>query len=87
VEVIGTLQRSTLNFIPVFLTDSADHGPFIRLGYVYEYFPVGIFRTFAGRLDFDRVLARLMTIRSKWSARAVIDMSAPTDLRSGGYQD
>ena len=70
---IAAQQRQTMNFIPVFLTDSSDHAVFRRGGHVFEYFPKGIYGSADDVVPFQDKFA--FTWR-KWNIQSMIDLSA-----------
>lgn len=74
VDQVAERQRASRGFVPIFLTDVADHGPFRRRGYLVEYFPPEL----AGA-DVRHFRDRFEHVWTKWGASRLIDLSA------GGY--
>ena len=70
---VSERQRTAMNFVPLFLTDSADHEPFRRRGYVFEHFPEAVYGDVASALAFQE---RLLVAWKKWAAGSLIDIGA-----------
>ena len=65
VDLISVSQRASMNFIPLFLTDSVDFSSFRKHGYVLEFMSAAEVSNPKGRLDY---------LRRKWGIRSIIDL-------------
>ncbi|HLB79991.1 MAG TPA: hypothetical protein VJJ77_05765, partial [Dongiaceae bacterium] len=73
VDLIDRQQRSSRDFIPVFLTDSTDFEPFRSRGYVFEYLPPPPRRRLRGTASWREYAAeRLELLRRKWNIAQVV---------------
>jgi hypothetical protein len=71
VDLVSAAQLATMNFIPVFFTDSPDFSVFRRYGYVFEYvLAVGASAT-GERLDY---------LKRKWGVHSTIDLRETSDI-------
>ena len=77
VDLIDRQQRSSRDFIPVFLTDSTDFEPFRSRGYVFEYLPPPSRRRLRGTDSWPAYAAeRLALLRRKWNIAQVVTFGA-----------
>jgi hypothetical protein len=67
-------RRQSADFLPVFLTDAADHAVFRRRGFIAQYFPPAIAASGVPHAAFRD---RLALVWRKWNVRTLIDLSAP----------
>jgi hypothetical protein len=81
VRQISLQQRTDMNFIPVFLTDSPSSEVFVRYGYAFEYLPAW---RYANAMD-DATAARLRFLARKWNFRSVSYLDA--GVQSGPPSD
>lgn len=74
VAAIDEQQRSTLDFVPVFLTDATEFEPFRSRGYAFEHFPAASRWTeLDGTVPWQAYAeARLETVRRKWGLRRLV---------------
>jgi glycosyltransferase involved in cell wall biosynthesis len=79
VSNVAERQRVSMNFVPVFLTDCADHGAFRRRGYVFEYFPKALYESLASGPAFQD---KMFVAWKKWGVGSLIDLGSNDYLRS-----
>ena len=80
VASVAERQRTAMNFVPVFLTDCADHVAFRRRGYVFEYFPPNGATLPTSRED---VQPKLGLVEAKWNVELRVNLGLPWFDRDG----
>lgn len=75
---VAERQRAAMNFVPLFLTDRADHEVFRHRGYAFEYFPSSAYGPQADALAFED---RLFVAWKKWGVGSLIDLGAAYYIR------
>jgi hypothetical protein len=79
VQRVEQRQLRRRDFIPIFVTDSTDFGPFRSRGYVFEHIPAAIVQSPGSRRAERRYLRRrLELIKSKWGIGELVDLSSST---------
>ncbi|MCW5696462.1 MAG: hypothetical protein KIS96_06960 [Bauldia sp.] len=78
VAMIARRQQQSRDFRPVFLTDSADLGPFRRHGFACEHFPPALYGPADRPARFAR-RARLAALQRKWAFAGTLDLGAAAE--------
>jgi len=77
VQKVEQRQLRQRDFIPIFVTDSTDFGPFRTRGYVFEHIPAAIVQSPGNRRAERRYLRRrLELIKSKWGIGELVDLAS-----------
>ena len=88
VAAVDEQQRSTLDFVPVFLTDTTEFEPFRSRGYAFEHFPAASrWAELDGTVPWQaRAEARLDMVRRKWGLQRLVRLGPdgpPLDVAPG----
>jgi hypothetical protein len=76
---VAERQRLAMNFVPLFLTDSAEQDAFRRRGYGFEYFPKA---AYGAAEDAAAFRDKLLVAWKKWGAGSLIDLGASDYLQT-----